>query len=360
MPIIAENHLQFILEVGVIIFAIVFFTINLLPTSISMITLLALILSVAFTLIFGVDFLLMFIHQQHELVHVFGPIAILAIITAFASLKIMEESKVNVKKLKTIVIGLTVLITIFTGLMHRSSLLAWFLGLFIGFLIISKSFREKSFLSLKRIITFLGLGVISFVLLEAFARLTNMEIFSPLLRISRIGDNSLASIKMVLENTYLIGHNPNSTYWKSAGLGFADGYITLPLTLITMFTLPLPLFFGTLSDKKDIIDYFLPGTMGYSYDFGYIGLIALIAFAIIVILVGLKLLFIYREKREKKNKTYLGREVLLIGSLAAFISQSILGIFISNRSINGMALIILIVLASLILAHTVSIKREQN
>lgn len=360
MPIIAENHLQFILEVGVILFAIVFFAINLLPTSISIITLFALILSVMFALLFGIDTALILIHQQHELVQPFGSIAILSIITAFASLRVMENSGVNVRKLKTMVMGVTVLITVLGGLMHRSFLLLWFVGLFVGFLIISKSFRQKSILTLKRIAMFLGLGVIAFVLLEVLSQLTHMSIFSPLLRISRIGDNSIASIKMVLQNTYLIGHNPESTFWKSAGLGFADGYITLPMSLILMFGLPLPLFFGVLVTKKDQIDYFLPGIMGYTYDFGYLGLVVLIAFIIIVILVGLKLLMLYREKRERNNKTYLGKEVLLIGSLTAFISQSLVGLFISNRSINGIALISFIVLASLVLAHTISIKREQN
>jgi hypothetical protein len=359
MPIIAENHLQFILEVGVMIFAIVFFAMNLLPTSISIVTILALILSIAFALLFGVDLLLMIIHQQHEFVQPFGPIAILSIITAFASLKIMEKTGVNVRMLKTVVIAITVLITL-DSIMHRSFLLMWFLSLFLGFLIISKSFREKSILTFKQIAIFLGLGTVAFVLLELFSELTHMEILSPLLRISRIGDYSLSSIELVLKNTYLIGHNLNSTFWQSAGLGFADGYITMPMTLIAMFGLPLPLFFGVLVTKKDIIDYFVPGIMGYAYDFGYLGLIALIAFIVIVIIVGLKLLILYREKREKNNKIYLGREVLLIGSLTAFISQSLIGLFIQNRSLNGTALITLIVLASLILAHTVSIKREQN
>jgi hypothetical protein len=360
MPIIAENHMQFILEVGFMIFAIVFFAMNLLPTSISIVTILALILSIAFALLFGADVLLLLVQQQHEFVQLFGPIAILSIITAFASLKIMEDSGVNVKKLKTIVIGLTVLITLFGGLVHRSFLLLWFLGLFIGFLIISKSFRQKSLLTLKQIAMFLGLGAIAFVLLELLSEVTHMEILSPLLRISRIGDNSISSIELVLKNTYLIGHNPDSTFWKSAGLGFADGYITMPMSLIAMFGLPLPLFFGVLVTKKDIIDYFLPGIMGYAYDFGYLGLIALIAFTITVIILGLKLLSLYREKRENNNKIYLGREVLLIGSLTAFICQSLIGLFIQNRSLNGLALISLIVLASLVLAHTVSIKREQN
>ncbi|MDR3222975.1 MAG: hypothetical protein LBT66_04460 [Methanobrevibacter sp.] len=359
MPLIAENHFQFILEVGILIFASVFFILNLAPISLSIVTLLALILSIAFTFLFGVDLGLLFLSfGQHELTHPLGSIALLTVITGFASLKIMENSGVNVRKIKIFFTMLVVLITIFGGLMHRSFLLLWIVGLFIGFLIISKSFREKSLLSIKQIITFLGIGIFGFIGLEIVSEVLSMEVFSPLLRVARIGENSLGSIKMVLGNTYLIGHNPESTYWQSAGLGFADGYISLPMQLILIFGLPFPLFFGLLSTKKDLIDYMLPGTMGYSYDFGYLGLVVLLAFTAITTLVGLKLLTMYREKRERNNKMYLGREVLLIGSLTAFITQALIGLFVSNRSINGIALTTFLFLASMVLAHTISIKRE--
>jgi hypothetical protein len=295
---------------------------------------------------------------QNEFTHPFGPIALLAIITALASLKIMEDSGVNVTSLKKFVWAMLIGITIFGGLMHRSFLLLYILGLFIGFLIISKSFREKSILSIRRILVFLGIGAVAFVLLEVIAEITNMEIFSPLLRIGRIGENSLPSLKMVLGNTYAIGHNPESSYWKSGSLGFADGYISLPMSLILTFGLPFPLFYGILVTKKDQIDYMLPGIMGYSYDFGYLGLIVMLLFTIATIIIGLKLLVIYRNKREKNNKKYLGREVLLIGSLTAFIAQAIVGLFIFNRSINGTALMTFLFLAAMVLAHSVSLKRE--
>lgn len=44
MPLIAQNHFQFILEIGAIIFALVTFTINLVPISLSIITFLSLFL----------------------------------------------------------------------------------------------------------------------------------------------------------------------------------------------------------------------------------------------------------------------------------------------------------------------------
>ena len=67
--------------------------------------------------------------------------------------------------------------------------------------------RGKSFLTGKRILTFLGLAGVSFVLLEVVARVTGMTIFSPLLRLGRIEQYSISSIKTVLNNIQLIGHS---------------------------------------------------------------------------------------------------------------------------------------------------------
>ena len=64
----------------------------------------------------------------------------------------------------------------------------------------------------------------------------------------------------------------------------------------------------------------------------------------------------YREKREKNNKKYLGREVLLTGALAAFCAQSLIGLFLFNRTINGMALFTFLFVGSLILANVVTLK----
>lgn len=359
MPFIAENHFQFILEVGAIIFATVIFTINLVPISLSVITFVSLFLSVGFTLLFGADLLMLFLSfGQNEFTHAFGPVALLAIITALASLKVMEDSGVNVAGLKKLVFALLVAITIFGGLMHRSFLLLWILGLFIGYFIISKSFRQKSFLTLKRIVMFLGLGAAGFLVLEIFAQILNMDVFSPLLRISRIEENSLPSLKMVLQNTQLIGHTQGSAYWGASDTGFASGYISLPMSLIILFGLPFPLFYGLLVARKDMVDYMLPGIFGYAFDFGYFGLIGLVAITLITIIVGLKMLTVYRTRREKNNKKYLGREVLLIGSLTAFIAQALIGLFIFNRTINGTALLTFIVLSALVIAHVVTLKRD--
>ena len=102
----------------------------------------------------------------------------------------------------------------------------------------------------------------------------------------------------------------------------------------------------------------LPGTFGYAYDFGYLTMIALVAFVVITLIVGLKILQKYRDKRERKNKKYLGKEVLLIGSLTAFTTQALIGLFIFNRTINGTALLTFIVLASLVWGNVVTLKRS--
>jgi hypothetical protein len=54
---------------------------------------------------------------------------------------------------------------------------------------------------------------------------------------------------------------------------------------------------------------------------------------------------------------YLGREAMLIGALAAFITQTIVGLFIFNRTFNGAAMIGFIFLSALVLAHAVTIRR---
>ena len=104
----------------------------------------------------------------------------------------------------------------------------------------------------------------------------------------------------------------------------------------------------------------LPGIFGYGFDFGYLGLVGLIVFVLGTIIIGLKILTMYREKRENNNKKYLGREVLLTGALTAFIAQALIGMFIFNRSINGLALISFIFLGALILANVVTLKSRTN
>jgi hypothetical protein len=357
--LIAQNHMQFIVEVGLMLIVAMIFTINLIPLSLSVVTFLSLFLSGAFTLIFGADLVFLILaFGQNEFTHPFGPIALMAIVTAIASLKVMEDSGVNVAGLKKLVYILLIGITIFGGLMHRSFLLLWFLGLFIGYFIISKSFRKRSIISLKNILFFIAIGAIGFALLEIIAWVTGMNIFSPLLRISRIEENSLSSIKMVLNNTQLIGHSGEASFWGTDGTAFAEGYISLPMQLVLLFGLPFPLFFGVLVNQKDTVDYMLPGIMGYGFDFGYLGLIGLMAFVLITIVAGFKILKMYRSKREKNNKKFLGKEVLLIGSLTAFISQALIGLFIFNRTINGTALLTFIFLGALVLAHCVSIKKR--
>ena len=357
MLLIAQNHLQLIVEVGLMLFVTLVFCLNLIPLSLSVVTFLSLFIIGGFTFIFGADiFLLVISSSQAEFTHPFGPIALLGAVTALASLKVMKESGVDIRPLRRFVIIFIAGITLFGGLMHRSFLILWLLGLFIGYMIISKSFREKSILTGRRILMFLGAAVVGFISLEALARISGMTIFSPLLRLGRIEQYSLSSIKTVLNNIQLIGHSANASYWGAEGTAFAEGYITLPMQLVLFFGLPFPMFFGILVNQKDTIDYMLPGIFGYGFDFGYLGLVGLMVFVLGTILIGFKILTMYRERREKNNKKYLGREVLLTGALAAFCAQSIIGMFVFNRTINGMALLTFIFIGALILANVVSLK----
>ncbi len=357
MLLIAQNHFQLILEVAIMLFVTLVFCLNLIPLSLSVVTFLSLFLMGGFTLIFAADIALLVISSsQAEFTHPFGPLALLGAVTALASLKVMKESGVDIRPLRRFVILFLAGITVFGGLMHRSFLMLWLLGLFLGYLIISKSFREKSVFTMRRIMMFLGAAGVGFVLLEVIARVSGMTIFSPLLRLGRIEQYSFSSIKTVLNNIQLIGHNANASYWGAEGTAFAEGYITLPMQLVLFFGLPFPMFFGVLVNQKDTIDYMLPGIFGYGFDFGILGLIGLMVFVLGTILIGFKVLNMYREKREKNNKKYLGREVLLTGALAAFCSQSLIGLFIFNRSINGMALLTFIFVGALILANVVTLK----
>ena len=360
MLLIAQNHLQFIVEVGLMLFVTMVFVLNLIPLSLSVVTFLSLFLMGGFTFIFGADIALLFISSsQAEFTHPFGPIALLGAVTALASLKVMKESGVDIRPLRRFVILFIGCITIFGGLMHRSFLILWLLGLFLGYLMISKSFREKSVFTLRRVLIFIGAAGVGFILLEVIARVSGMTIFSPLLRMGRIEQYSLSSIKTVLNNIQLIGHNAKASYWGAEGTAFAEGYITLPMQFVLFFGLPFPMFFGVLVNQKDTIDYMLPGIFGWGFDFGILGLVGLMVFVLGTILIGFKILNIYREKREKNNKKYLGREVLLTGALAAFCAQALIGMFVFNRSINGMALLTFIFVGALILANVVTLKSRE-
>ena len=357
MMLIAQNHLQLILEVGIMLFVTMVFCLNLIPLSLSVVTFLSLFLAGGFTLLFGADIVLLVISSsQAEFTHPFGPLALLGVVTALASLKVMKNSGVDVRPLKRFVILFIAGITIFGGLMHRSFLLLWILGLFLGYIIISKSFREKSLFTVRRILIFLGVAVAGFLGLEVVSRITGMTIFSPMLRLARIEQYSSSSVKMVLNNIQLIGHSGNASYWGADGTAFAEGYITLPMQLVLFLGLPFPMFFGVLVNQKDTVDYMLPGIMGYGFDFGYLGLIGLIIFVLGTIIIGLKILNMYREKREKNSKKYLGKEVLLIGALSAFCSQALIGLFIFNRTINGTALLTFIFIGCVILANAITLK----
>ncbi|WP_407380448.1 hypothetical protein [Methanobrevibacter sp.] len=357
MMLIAQNHLQLILEVGIMLFILMVFVLNLIPLSLSVVTFLSLFIAGGFTLLFGADIALLVISSsQAEFTHPFGPIALMGAVTALASLKVMKNSGVDVRPLRRFVILFIAGITVFGGLMHRSFLLLWILGLFIGYLMISKTFREKSVLTLRRILIFLGVAVAGFLGLEVISRVSGMTIFSPMLRLSRLEQYSLSSVKMVLNNIQLIGHSGNASYWGAEGTAFAEGYITLPMQLVLFFGLPFPMFFGVLVNQKDTVDYMLPGIMGYGFDFGYLGLIGLIVFVLGTIIIGLKILTMYREKREKNSKKYLGKEVLLIGALSAFCAQALIGLFVFNRTINGTALLAFMFLGCVILANAVTLK----
>ncbi|MGZ7096400.1 MAG: hypothetical protein ACXVHU_08025, partial [Methanobacterium sp.] len=273
MAVIAENHLQLIIEVLVFMQFGVMFLYNLLPLSLSLVLSLALILSAGFTVLFGVDVVLLFFSSAKEFSVPYGPVAIFAVVTLLSSLPMMKKVGIRVLNLRVFIFLLIALIAVFGSIVHRVFLIQWILGILIGFFIISKSFRQQSVFTVKKVISVLGVVVIATGLLEVLARVLNMSVISPLLRLSRLEENTLPNITLVLKNTLLIGHVQGSSFWGSLDTGFASGYISLPMTFINWLTLPFPLFYGVLVTKKDVIDYFLPATFGIAFDFGYLILI---------------------------------------------------------------------------------------
>ena len=358
MVLIAENNLQFILEFAILMQIAILLLFNLLRMSLSRVLFFSLILGIGITALFGFDMLALFIPflGLHEFTHTYGPIAVMVFVTAWAALSTMHEVGIGVIQIKRLVFLMIILVTIFGGLVHRDFLILWVFGLLLGFFLISKSFRQKSFITLKRIIGVVLISVVAFVSLEGLSRLLSMSVISPVLRIERILQNAIPSLQLVIHNTTLWGHVQGSAFWGSLDAGSSSGYIALPVSLILAFGLPYQIFFGTLVTKKDVIDYFVPGIYGFAFDFGYIVLVLLLIWCVFVICLGLKILVEYREKRERGNKTYLGREALLIGSLAGFVSQAILGLFIINRTINGTALITFIFLSGMVVAHIILVK----
>jgi hypothetical protein len=358
LVLIAQNHLQFIIEVALVMQVGIMLLLNIIPISLSLVLFAALILSAGIMLLFGFDALsLLLLHNTHEFTHFFGPIILFTIVTLLAALPMMKEVGIRVANLRIFVFILIMLIAIAGSIVHRDFLVLWIMGLLIGLFIISKSFRQKSFFTVKRIIAVASVIIVGFGSLELLSEVLHMPVLSPLLRLARLEENSLAGIMMVLKNTTLWGHIQGSSYWGLADTGFGSGYVSLPYQLVTFLSLPFPLFYGILVSKKDIIDYFLPGTFGFTFDFGYIGLICLLLLCAAVIFVGFRILAEYRAKRENGNRNYLGREALLIGAITAFSSQAIMGLFLQNRSINGLALVPFILLGSMILGHTVMVKR---
>jgi hypothetical protein len=222
----------------------------------------------------------------------------------------MDDLNLNNRKIKIFIILLVIIIALVGGTVHRDFLGMWILGLVIGLFLLSKSFRRKTVLTLKNIVLVIIITLGAFGFFQAVSVILNLTVISPFLRLIRIDQNSVTSITMVLHNTYLIGHNPLSAYLVNS-TGFADGYVSLPLTLIKLLGLPFPEFYGTLVNKKDVIDYFVPGVLGYGYDFGYIIMILFLMYVVGVVLIGLKILKKYRSNRENGKKIYWEKRLYL-------------------------------------------------
>jgi hypothetical protein len=356
---IAQNNLQLIIEVALFIHVGILLLFNVVALPLSMVLFLGLVLSLLIAALFSVDaiFLLLPFLSHHEFTHPFGPLAVFGWVTVAAAASLLSEVGIKSTSIKTISLIIFFVIAVAGGIMHRSFLILWFLGWAFSYIIMSKSFKRSTKITTKSVIGFSILGVGAFAFLEILSRLLNKAVLSPMLRIARLEQYSIPSLKTVLHNTNFLGHNYGSCYWKTECLGGADGYITLPMTFIQSLGLPYHLFYGVLVVKKDYIDYMLPGIFAVAFDAGFFGLLFLLGWIMLVTLTGFTVLRKYRSKRKEGSRTFLGREALLIGALAAFLSQSVIGLFVFNRSFNESALLAYIIISALVMAHSISIKR---
>jgi hypothetical protein len=356
--LIPQSHLQFIIEVAVLIHVGIILLFNIITIPLSLVLFLSLFLTVILAALLGVDAAFLFLPyvSHHEFTHPFGPLAVFAWVTLSASANLLSEIDIKSSSIKALALILFVVIAIAGGIMHRSFLFLWFLGWFIGALLMSRSFKRSYKITLKMILAAFAAAIAGFGILEIVSRVFSAPVLSPLLRITRIEQYAMPSLKMVVKNTVLWGHTQGSCFWGSNCLGGSDGYISLPMSLINFFTLPFPLFSGVLVTQKDYIDYMLPGVFGVAFDFGYGGLLLLMGWCLVVMIAGLYVLREYRSKRKNGSRRYLGREALLVGALAAFITQTVVGLFIFTRTIDGAAMLTYILLSALVIAHVVMVK----
>ena len=220
MILIAQNNLQFILEFALLFQLGIILFFNLFKISLSRVLFFSLILGLGLTLLFSFDALALFIHflGLHEFTHTYGPIALMVIVSAWAALAIMQEVGIAVANVKRLIFLLIIAITIVGGLVHRDFLFLWIVGLVVGFFLISKSFRQKSFVTTKRVAGLLGGTAFVFISLQLLSQVLNMVILSPVVRINRILDNAIPSLQMVINNTTLWGHVVDHPFGVQANL----------------------------------------------------------------------------------------------------------------------------------------------
>jgi hypothetical protein len=199
----AQNHLQLIIEVAVLIQMGVVLLLNIIPFTLSMVLFLSLILTMFLAGLFSVDTALVFLPyvSHQEFTHPFGPLAVFAWVTFSASASLLSEVEIKSTSITTLAIILFVVIAIAGGLMHRSFLILWFLGWFIGYFIMSKSFRRSVKITRKRVVAAFGAVIGGFAVLEILSKVLNASVLSPLVRLSRLEEYAIPTIKMVIKNT---------------------------------------------------------------------------------------------------------------------------------------------------------------
>ena len=112
--LIAQNNLQFILKVAVIIHVGVLLLFNVVAVPLSLVMFLGTLITIIIALVFALDaaFLLLPLLSHHEFTHPFGPFAVLFWVTMVASLNLLTEAGIRSTSIKKLSLLLFFIIAI--------------------------------------------------------------------------------------------------------------------------------------------------------------------------------------------------------------------------------------------------------
>jgi hypothetical protein len=111
MYLIAQNNFQLIVEFGFLLTIGVILLLNIVPLSLSFVLLIALIISICLTLLFGFDAVSLVLgYSIYEFTHPYGSIALFSIVTCLTAIYMMDNLNLNNRKIKIFIILLVIIL----------------------------------------------------------------------------------------------------------------------------------------------------------------------------------------------------------------------------------------------------------